>query len=241
MAFHNNPRIINIGMELCLDANATSSYPGTGSTWYDLSKSPENGTLYNTTFNSDGYFDFGGTAHVANWSNFDYDDSGGEFTVCAWLNPDTFVSPGGNSYMGILNRTDNSTHIFSVFINTTSSSNTSGDMASWIFDTGGTIRQHHANGNCILNLNEWNFCVWRWQDTFGYTYDLFNSEGQVTRNASSAYSIKKDSTSQYTIGRWRNSAYYYDGQMGCINFYGTKLTDDEIKQNFNAQKSRFGL
>ena len=239
MATNYSPAITTDSITLCLDANATRSYSGTGSTWYDLTPNEQNGTITGATYNSNGYFDFDGN-DVVGPNTFDYDDSAGAFTVCAWLNPDTFTPPfAGNSYLAVINRSDNSTHTFSVFINSTSSSNTTGDMASWIADTGSTVRQHHASGDCILNLNEWNFCVWRWKDGFGYTYDLFNSEGQVTATGSSTYTIKKDSTSEFTIGRWRGSNYFYDGQMGCINFYNRKLSNAEILQNYNAQKSRF--
>ena len=34
---------------------------------------------------------------------------------------------------------------------------------------------------------------------------------------------------------------YYDGAIGPVRIYNRALTDDEVLQNFNAQKSRFGL
>ena len=239
MAYHNNPRIVTDGLVLCLDANAKRSYPGSGTTWFDLTTNEQNGTLNGPTYNSAGYFDFDGTDDVVGPNTFDYDDSGGAFTVCAWLNPDTFTS--SNNYLAIINRTDNSNHIFSVFIESSSGSGTTGEMAAWFFDTGGTIRQHKSNGNCVLNLNEWNFCVWRFADLDGYTFDLNNSDGSVSYNAPSAYSIRKDSTSQFTIGRWRSAVYYFDGEMGCINVYSKKLSDSEVTTMYNAHKSRFGL
>jgi len=239
MSYHNNPRIVTNGLTLCLDANAKRSYPGTGATWYDLTANQQNGSLSGVTFNSAGYFDFDGTDDVVGPSTFDYDDSGGAFTVCAWVNPDSLSN--ANSYSAIINRTDNSNHIFSLYMNKSAASSNVGDMSAWIFDNGGTLRQHSASGNCILNVSEWNFCVWRWQDNFGFVFDLFNSDGQVTQTASSSYVSRKDSTSQFTIGRWRNSDYYFNGKMGCVNLYNRKLSNAEVLQNYNALKSRFGL
>jgi hypothetical protein len=43
MSYHNNPRIVTDGLTLCLDANAKRSYPGTGTTWYDLTANQQNG------------------------------------------------------------------------------------------------------------------------------------------------------------------------------------------------------
>lgn len=239
MAITRGPSIIRDGLVLCLDAKDPNSYSGSGSTWSDLTTNQQNGTLSGPTYNSSGYFDFDGTNDNVGPNTFDYDDSGGEFTVCTWLNPDTFTS--SNSYLAIINRTDNSNHVFSIFIESSSGSGTTGEMSAWFFDTGGTIRQHKSNGNCVLNLNEWNFCVWRFADLDGYTFDLNNSDGSVSYNAPSAYSIRKDSTSEFTIGRWRNAVYYFNGQMAYINLYSKKLSNSEVSQMYNSSRSRFNL
>jgi len=48
-----NSRIVTDGLILCLDAASKRSYPGSGSTWNDLSKQGNNGTLVNgPTFSS---------------------------------------------------------------------------------------------------------------------------------------------------------------------------------------------
>lgn len=64
MAFHCGPRqgqIISSGSILYLDALNPNSYPGSGSTWYDLSGNNAHGTIINgTTWNSSGYFSFDG-------------------------------------------------------------------------------------------------------------------------------------------------------------------------------------
>jgi hypothetical protein len=53
MAFNYSPKIIQDGLVLYLDAANTKSYPTTGTTWTDLSRSGNNGTLINgPTFNS---------------------------------------------------------------------------------------------------------------------------------------------------------------------------------------------
>ena len=50
---HYGPKIVRDGLVLCLDAANPKSYPGSGTTWYDLSGNGNHGTLYNNaTFNS---------------------------------------------------------------------------------------------------------------------------------------------------------------------------------------------
>ena len=55
------PSIVTNGLVLCLDAGNQLSYPGTGTTWNDLSRNGNNGTLTNgPVFNSGGSMVFDG-------------------------------------------------------------------------------------------------------------------------------------------------------------------------------------
>ena len=47
MSAYSGPEISNDGLVLCLDAANFKSYPGTGTTWTDLSGLGNNGTLTN--------------------------------------------------------------------------------------------------------------------------------------------------------------------------------------------------
>jgi hypothetical protein len=47
MGIQYNPSIVSSGLTLCLDAGNTKSYPGSGSTWTDLSGRGNTGTLTN--------------------------------------------------------------------------------------------------------------------------------------------------------------------------------------------------
>ena len=48
MSLAHSPRIVTDGLVLCLDAGNTKSYPGSGTTWTDLSGNGNNGTLQNS-------------------------------------------------------------------------------------------------------------------------------------------------------------------------------------------------
>ena len=63
MALNHSPSIVTNGLVLCLDAANTKSYPGSGTTWTDISGNGTSGTLTNgPVFNSAnlGYFVFDG-------------------------------------------------------------------------------------------------------------------------------------------------------------------------------------
>ena len=54
MGLSHSPHIVTDGLVLCLDAANRRSYPGTGTTWYDLSGNGNHGTLTNgPTFTGD--------------------------------------------------------------------------------------------------------------------------------------------------------------------------------------------
>jgi hypothetical protein len=59
------PNIINDNLILYLDASNPSSYPGTGTVWYDLSGNENNFNLNGPTHNLSGYFDFDGNNDFA--------------------------------------------------------------------------------------------------------------------------------------------------------------------------------
>lgn len=254
---NHSPTIIRDGLVMCLDAGAVRSYPGSGDTWADLSGLKHDGLIVNAVAAAESgaggtkSLAFDGTddgvrRDAAEKGSYDYDDSGGGFTVCVWLKPSTFVSPGDNSYLAVFNRTDLSNHLHSCFLGSTSgtgSYGTAGSMASWIYNSSGTFRSHTSSGVCQTIVNNWNFCVWRWQDGTGFTYDVFNSAGHVTNTDATyaAETMRTDTTSEYRIGTWSDTTYEFLGRISVVQQYNRKLTDAEILQNYRTHKGRFGL
>jgi hypothetical protein len=97
------PNIEKEGLFLALDARNSKSYPGTGNIWYDLSGNSNNFTAVNgveTTWNSDGYFDFDSASnHYFNLSKSI--PSHTELTVIGGAFVET-----NNRYLGIINSFD---------------------------------------------------------------------------------------------------------------------------------------
>jgi len=243
MSTNYSPELVTDGLTLCLDANAVSSYPGSGSTWYDISGNDldvtqSDGTLI-PTFNSAGYFDFT-SDRMEHWTT-NAPGINGAFTVCGWISPDSFTSPDGNPYLGILNRSDGTNHVFSLFLGGSGGSyGSAGSMAAWAVNTGGAFTTYTSSSTCIPTLAEWNFCVWRYQDGAGMTFDLFDSSGHVTNTQSTSITLQTDIGNQFTLGGWR-SVYYFDGKIANLAQYFRRLSDAEVQQNFNAHRSRFRL
>ena len=85
MAISYNPSSVTSGLVLCLDAGNTKSYPGSGTTWTDLSGNGNTGTLTNgPTYSSanGGSFVFDGTDDYASISG---SITVSEVTFSVWL------------------------------------------------------------------------------------------------------------------------------------------------------------
>lgn len=83
---------VTSGLMLFIDGGNSSSYPGTGTTAYDLTSNNYDGTLLNNVaYDSSGYFDFDGNDDRINFGtlsdfNFSIDDS---FTMEVWYKTDS--------------------------------------------------------------------------------------------------------------------------------------------------------
>ena len=222
-------------------------YPVTGTPSgkvLNLSGTTYNGTNYNGTvngpvFNPAGYFEFGQSTTSGITGSFDYNDSSPQdFTVEAWVWGDNW-SASGDSYNGILNRTDGTSagNIFSMYINS------SGELGSWFFNTGGALiaSTSSSDGDPALTLSTgtWNHCVWIHNEGAGMEYYLNNSAASTYSNTNTR---RKDNSNQtFTIGRWNGGGYELDGRIGQLRFYNRKLFAAEISQNFNATRARYGV
>ena len=104
---NSGPSLIYDGLRMYLDAANIKSYPGSGSTWFDLSGNNNNGTLSNTTFDSEvgGCFSFNGSTSYVNLNggsalnNWDVDATviyslPSYTSACFWFKTDTLSGTG---------------------------------------------------------------------------------------------------------------------------------------------------
>jgi hypothetical protein len=96
MGIAYNSRVVVEGLVLALDAGNLKSYPGTGTTWTDLSGNGNNGTLTNMD---------GGNLNSANGGSFTFDGSN-EYTQL----PTTTLLRASATISSWINITDQSPH-----------------------------------------------------------------------------------------------------------------------------------
>jgi hypothetical protein len=233
VALAHSPKIATDGMVLCLDAGNTKSYPGSGTTWSDLSGNGNNGSLVNmdgANFNSanGGSLTFDGSNEYVDCGNKqDFIISNGQsFTISCWALYDSSL----NVFNGILSKAAvNGTWEYVFGINSVA-------VVSWLISSNGT------NWNPIFGETI-SFGTWYYY-SFGFDYDnqisflSVNGKPFLTRSHTSVYNTSGESLQ---IGRIRDPIVNMDGKISNLSFYNRALSASEVKQNFNALRGRFGL
>jgi len=225
MALSHNPRLVTDGLVLCLDAANPKSYPGSGTTWFDLSGNGNDGTLVNGVTkipDNKGIMSFDGIDDYITLGNFDWftppqltieifskrkNDGGAEYS-CE-------IAKDGSFYFRL--------------------DKTSVEFRTWT-DVSGDSGNDSFGG---FDFEKWYYMV--------ATYD-----GSVKKvyldsiKRSQEYSVEGNISSgngQPLLIGGRNSAgsYIIDADIGLVILRDIALTESEIKQNFNALRGRYGL
>ena len=217
------PNIVTSGSLLNLDSGFVGSYPTTASTWYDLSGNANNGTLTNgPTFSSanSGSIVFDGVD--------DFVPCTGSFTLTSATFV-TWIRRNGDQgqYDGIL---------FSRGTNTTGMNFFSSNQLGYHWnDTAATY--NWASGLTIPNLT-WCMIVVSVTSTSATAY-LCQTSGITTstNTTSHASSVLND----IKIAQDDAGGRFFNGNIAISQLYNRALSTNEITQNFNALKGRFGL
>ena len=221
MAVGYNPKVVTDGLVLALDAGNAKSYPGSGTSWTDLSGNSNNGTLTNgPTYNSDngGSIVFDGTDDVVSISDSSSIDVTPTVTISAWINPSGF---GENNFGRILDSDDS----YNFFLD--NSTVTSG-IRYWP-NAGNAL----SVANCVT-LNEWaNFVAVH----SGSNVTIYKNG--VSIGTSGSFSTLPSTSSGITIGNSNDGDRTFQGKISQVLVYNKALTAAEVEQNYNALKGRF--
>ena len=89
-----------------------------------------------------------------------------------------------------------------------------------------------------VNTNTYNYVALTWNGSSGSVY--FNNQSPVNMNVGTA---EQQSYNDFYIGSNSGTPqnHYYSGNVPQVSIYNRALTPEEIQQNFNATKGRFGL
>jgi len=229
--------IVTTGLKLHLDAGNSNSYSGSGTTWTDLSGNGNNATLINgPTYSSadSGSIVFDGTNDYATVSSLDLPDR--PFAINVWVRHESNLD-NWQSYMG--QNTSNSGNLGALYFQKKHHQNSNANTLSIAIRPDGSSGDARVDSSAALTLNTWtNLCA-----------VVSSSEMKLYINGASDGTLSNSSTmaprsGDLIIGAsyWNNTLYdYFKGKMSAIYVYDRALSAEEVSQNFNALKSRYGL
>lgn len=238
MAFNYSPKIVTDGLVMYLDAANRYSYPGSGTTWSDISRGGNNGVLVNgPTYSSanGGSIVFDGVDDYGTLSNSTIYKPQFPLTISCTFN----VSNVSN--YGIFIRTDNTnTNHWGVSVAVGSTYSLSVTYGNGTANAASGRRTYSTVSNVIVQNQWYNFTI--------VLPDNLTCNGYLNGSSISIPYLSGDTTTLAyssvgaTIG-YRSDAtnYYYNGKLSQIQIYNRALSSQEVLQNYNATKTRFGL
>jgi hypothetical protein len=243
MSLSHGPAVVTNGLVLALDAADRNSYPGSGTTWTDLSGRGNNGTLTNgPTYSSSngGSIVFDGTNDYATKS--DAIMIGGQ-NVKVTVEVAFFLPTGGGGWI----------------ITNERQSNTQGHGWYWCDNTSLKFTQHSyafppytyeatasSTGFSNIKINGWNIVSWAVDvgvSTMSCNF-MINGYTETINVSSLLWSASTTTEDNIDIARWRNFTYgtpYTNCRVSNVKIYNKILSQSEQLQNFNALRGRFGL
>lgn len=228
MAVYGGPNVVDSGLVLSLDAGNARSYPGSGTTWTDISSGGRTGTLTNGptySANNGGAIVFDGTNDYVETTYTPGTISA--HTMSCWINKTnleySFILSKSTSYYGL------EIYPTVIYVNVGVGSFNYGEVS------------YNTNG---------------WQN-IAFTYDgsqtgnsnrlkiYFNGNNQTaTYGGTIPASVNVSDVMQIARRYWGptfGQAEYSSGSVAQLSVYNRALTAAEIAQNFNALRGRFGI
>jgi len=223
MATNYNPKIVTSGLVVALDAINTKSYPGSGTTWSDMSGNSNTATLVN------------GPAFAANTIQLD----GTNDTV-------TIPVPSATSYTTV-------TVEGFIKWNTSNSGMFLGFSNYDVWTNGGALGYNNGASNVIGissatvttlgligNFKHYAF-VMNSSGLLSTNKIYINGEAQTMGVQAASDGAIPGLITTLTLGSWGSGGFYGNVYYGNVNIYNRELTTAEIKQNFNALRGRYSI
>lgn len=233
------PRTVTNGLILSLDSTDKNSYPGSGTTWTDLSNAnyiPSvtlSGDLAYSSFSNNVFNLSGSRNNTASGSYFigygnisqtlNYD-----FTTCGWIKRTTSADATVLEYRG---STVGVRLEFRI------------SDAAMTFNQRETVSPYNTQATSVSvtnSLNVWNYFSLSKSGTNWSFYKDGSLIGTTTFTMTETIGVGY----LVSIGiSWYDDDYFSNGMIGsvaAISHYNRALSSDEILQNYNATKTRFG-
>ena len=234
MGISGGPNVIQDGLVLALDAADRNSYVSGSTTWFDLSGNNNSGTLINgPTFNNSngGSIVFDGVDDYINIPSFTSTSQNMSFSL--WFNPASLQAATAVNVVFIQSE-NASTRTIRLYRNTNFSEN----RLAWL------MYYENTSLSVVLilpqytySLNTWTNTVLTFNDTGNYTTYI----NGILFNTTQATNFVRWFTPQGLLRIAGTPSGPLNGIISNLNIWEKTLSAEEILQNYNATKTRFGL
>lgn len=232
MALYHSPRIVTDGLTLCLDAANPRSYPGTGTTWFDVSGNSNNGTLNNSpTHGTDasGSFAFDGVDQDVSLPTTVLSASAA--TLCMWVNVTDWNTGQSSTGRTLIRGATTFTSMIAIY------------NGGYAFETDTNSNPHEISGRTSGAVTSTAITAGAWFN-FVLVFDSSTFSGYVNSVSAGSGAIANNLTFDNLGGASGFSTSYPAyllGRLAAVSVYDRALTAAEIQQNFNALRGRFAL
>jgi hypothetical protein len=222
--------IVTNGLVLNLDAAKVDSYPGTGTTWYDLSGNNNNGTLTNgPTFSG-----IGKQAAIVFDGVNDYIDCGNSITFAQGFTLFILFKTTASTLTVMAGKFSGAINDFWVGV-------LSDGTLRFSISAGG---KREPTSTTVINTGNW------YLGTFIYNPSTFSSSGTIAASLYVNGNIEQtvigdvlfiEPNPPFVLGNFPGSSFFFPGSIAISQVYNRALTAAEVLQNYNALKGRYGI
>ena len=223
--------LVSSGSVLYLDASDPASYPGTGTTWTDLSGSGNHGTIVSAPTFTTNYFTFDGTADYV-------------------YSTTSFVNPGPYTVSALFRTSSASGKNIVTFEGDRTGTVSSSYDRMLYMDTAGKIRFGNYDGNVdtaistsTLNDNAWHYVA----GTYGGEGTTMRLYVDGVSNATATSTILQNYLGYWRVGSYKMTSWtlgsdgYFSGDIGVVMVYHRSLSAAEILQNYQSLTQVYGF
>jgi hypothetical protein len=215
-------------LKLYLDATNSTSNPGSGTTWFDLTTNQTNGTLLNgAAFNTQAVT-FDGSDDYVSLNGLQSYSSAQAHTYMFWVN----CSFPNASYMWVLNNGGSSTGT-SLIISRDGGTGYQNNRL-YFFAQGGNLLYGLGISGGLMAINTWYHIATVYENNVVKFY----VDGVFTGQSNTGNWNAGNSTP--AIGRWFNGSFPFNGKISYGKVYSEAITGQEVLDDFNEKKVYYG-
>lgn len=224
------PNIVTSNLVLWYDPSFATSYPGTGTTVYNLANSSLSGTMSNVTYTSP-YFAYNGTSsQVTVADNALLEPGPGDWTMEVWVNQT--VTTGSQVILGKFDPGGGSQ-----------------DVSYAIRVIGGSVRADFGNGTTAVSTANYSLTAGTWTQLVYVFTNVANNNiityvnGVQQSTTTHSFASILNTTANLYLGSYNGGEYsqYFNGRIGVTRLYNTALSAADVLQNYNADRADYGL